>query len=97
MFVRATPKHGAEEVAVVHAMQSHRFDFAGASRSYLAKHEGLATLLPGGDLMFRRYASFRQQLPAACTDAGLSLKEVEFTTYCRLLDQWLRKNSDWKP
>ena len=34
MFVRATPKHGAEEAAVVQAMQSHRFDFAGASRSY---------------------------------------------------------------
>jgi len=34
MFVRATPRHGPEEVAVVETMQSHRFAFAGASRSY---------------------------------------------------------------
>lgn len=34
LFLRAKPRHGATEVAVVQAMQSNRFDFAGATRSY---------------------------------------------------------------
>ena len=34
LFLRSTPRHGAEEVAVIDAMRSHRFAFAGASRSY---------------------------------------------------------------
>lgn len=34
LFLRAKPRHGAAEVAVVEAMQSNRFDFAGATRSY---------------------------------------------------------------
>ncbi len=34
LFVRARPTHGAEEVAVVEAMQSHAFKFAAAPRTY---------------------------------------------------------------
>ena len=34
LFLRATPRHGPDEVAVVAAMQAHRFDFAGSTRSY---------------------------------------------------------------
>ncbi|HEX6750570.1 MAG TPA: hypothetical protein VF092_24990 [Longimicrobium sp.] len=34
MILRARPRHGAQEVAVIEAMRSHRFDFAGAMRSY---------------------------------------------------------------
>ena len=34
LFLRARPTHGPEEVAVVQTMRAHRFDFAGASRSY---------------------------------------------------------------
>jgi hypothetical protein len=32
--VFGTPKHGAEEIAVIEAMKSHRFDFLGSVRSY---------------------------------------------------------------
>jgi hypothetical protein len=34
LFLRATPKHGPEEVQVVETMKAHRFEFAGARRSY---------------------------------------------------------------
>jgi hypothetical protein len=34
LFLRAKPRHGAAEVAVIEAMKSNRFDFAGARRSY---------------------------------------------------------------
>lgn len=34
LFLSATPKHGAEEVAVIDAMKAHRFEFSGFSRSY---------------------------------------------------------------
>lgn len=34
LFLSASPSHGPEEIAVVDAMRSHRFDFAGFHRSY---------------------------------------------------------------
>lgn len=34
LFVRARPRNGPAEVAVVEAMRSHRFNFAGSMRSY---------------------------------------------------------------
>jgi hypothetical protein len=34
LFLRAKPRHGAEELAVVDAMKAHRFNFGGSSRSY---------------------------------------------------------------
>jgi hypothetical protein len=34
MFLRAEPSHGPAEWAVVDAMRSHAFDFAGSMRSY---------------------------------------------------------------
>jgi hypothetical protein len=34
LFLRAKPRHGAAEVAVIDAMKSNHFDFAGAARSY---------------------------------------------------------------
>src|SRR5262245_15110325 len=34
LFVRATPKHGADEVAVIEMMKSRQFDFMGSMRSY---------------------------------------------------------------
>jgi hypothetical protein len=34
LFLRAKPRHGPAEEAVVDAMRSNRFDFAGVTRSY---------------------------------------------------------------
>lgn len=34
LFIRAKPRHGPAEIAVVDAMKSNQFDFAGALRSY---------------------------------------------------------------
>ena len=34
LFLRATPRHGPDEVAVIEAMKNHQFDFMGNMRSY---------------------------------------------------------------
>ncbi|MBI3651574.1 MAG: hypothetical protein HY231_11210 [Acidobacteria bacterium] len=34
LFLRASPSHGVEEVAVVEAMKTHYFNFGGFTRSY---------------------------------------------------------------
>src|SRR5574341_556823 len=34
LFLSATPTHGQEEMALIEAMKSHRWDFAGSMRSY---------------------------------------------------------------
>jgi hypothetical protein len=34
LFAFSSPKHGPEESAVIEAMKTHRFDFAGSLRSY---------------------------------------------------------------
>jgi hypothetical protein len=34
LFLTASPKHGEQEVAVINAMRSHAFNFAGSMRSY---------------------------------------------------------------
>ena len=40
LFIRARPRHGPEELAVVEAMQAHRFKFAAAPRSYWDMYVG---------------------------------------------------------
>ena len=42
LIVFASPKHGPEEVAVIEAMKSHRFNFLGAQRSYWDFYFGYA-------------------------------------------------------
>lgn len=42
--IRAAPRHGPTEVAVVEAMRTHRFAFAGSSRSYWDFHVGYGLL-----------------------------------------------------
>ena len=47
LVVFATPKHGPREVAVVHAMQTERFDFLGSLRSYWDFYFGYAMAAAG--------------------------------------------------
>src|SRR5260370_34106024 len=42
LIIFSSPKHGPEEVAVVQAMKSHRFNFLGSQRSYWAFYFGYA-------------------------------------------------------
>jgi hypothetical protein len=44
LIVFASPKHGPEEVAVIEAMKSHRFNFLGAQRSYWDFYFGYALI-----------------------------------------------------
>jgi len=44
LIIFAKPRHGAEELAVIQAMKSHRFDFAGAQRSYWDFYFGYALI-----------------------------------------------------
>ncbi len=42
LIIFSSPKHGPEEVAVVQAMKSHRFNFLGSQRSYWDFYFGYA-------------------------------------------------------
>lgn len=44
MFISAKPRNGPSEVAVVEAMKTHRFSFAGARRSYWDMYFGYGLL-----------------------------------------------------
>lgn len=44
LFLLAKPRHGPTEVAVIEAMKSNRFDFAGATRSYWDFYFGYGVL-----------------------------------------------------
>ena len=44
LIVFASPKHGADEAAVIDAMRSHRFNFLGAQRSYWEFYFGYALI-----------------------------------------------------
>ena len=44
LIVFASPKHGPEEVAVIHTMKSRRFNFLGAQRSYWDFYFGYALI-----------------------------------------------------
>jgi hypothetical protein len=44
LIVFASPKHGAEEVAVIDTMKSRRFNFLGAQRSYWDFYFGYALI-----------------------------------------------------
>lgn len=46
LFVTAKARHGAEEVAVIEAMKTHRF-FAGATRSYWDMYFGYGLIAAG--------------------------------------------------
>src|SRR5260221_318879 len=42
LVVFSSPKHGPEEVSVIQAMKSHRFNFLGSQRSYWDSYFGYA-------------------------------------------------------
>jgi len=44
LIIFAKPRHGAEELAVIQTMKSHRFNFAGAQRSYWDFYFGYALI-----------------------------------------------------
>jgi len=51
LFVGAKPHHGAKEVAVLDAMRSNQFDFAGATRSYWDFYYGYGLQAAGACLV----------------------------------------------
>jgi hypothetical protein len=68
LFLTAKPGHGAEEAAVISAMQSHRFLFSGLSRSYWDFYYGyglLAALVVFVEVaLFWMLASVAREAPA---------------------------------
>lgn len=46
LFISATPRYGAQEIAVIEAMKTHRF-FAGATRSYWDMYFGYGLIAAG--------------------------------------------------
>jgi hypothetical protein len=69
LIVVASPKHGPEEIAVIEAMKSHRFDFLGAKRSYWDFYFGYALI--AAIICFVEAALFWQVAAAANVGAGL--------------------------
>ena len=63
-----SPDHGAEEVAVIEAMKSHRFDFLGSARSYWDFFFGyglfITIVLFVAAILFWRVAAFVTTSPA---------------------------------
>lgn len=66
--VFSSPKHGAEEIAVLETMKSHRFDVMGSLRSYWDFLFGYGLLITIGLLvqiiLFWQLASFAKTNPA---------------------------------
>lgn len=45
--------------------------------------------LPGGTLIFRRYAEFNRKLPALCKELGLRRSEMTFNDYANIVTSWV--------
>src|SRR5258708_6222978 len=67
MFTTYAPKHGAEEIAVVEAMRTHRFSFGGFERSYWDFYFGYG--LMSAFSVFLEIVLFWQLAALATTDA----------------------------
>ena len=65
LFLRAKPRHGPAEVAVVEAMKANRFDFAGASRSYWDFYFGYGLQAAGACLVEALLFVFLARVAAA--------------------------------
>jgi hypothetical protein len=62
-------------------------------RNWLSDATPRSIKIPGGAVIARRYATFRQELPAMCERLLLSADELTFNDYVLLVEEWLKLNS----
>lgn len=74
---------------------AHRGDADAAIRhvrDWLSNGTPKSIRTPGGKAIAARYGIFRQELPATCASANLSVDELTFTDYVAQVEDWLNLN-----
>jgi hypothetical protein len=51
--------------------------------------------VPGGAHIWQRYLSFRQRLPAICSDLRLKPSEMIFNDYATIAAEWIAENAEF--
>lgn len=55
--------------------------------------ESKRTTIPGGVDIYKRFVSFKKDLPAICMSANLELEEITYNDLCNFISIWLDANS----
>jgi hypothetical protein len=64
-------------------------------RDWLRTESGRSDI-PGGSAMYKRYESFREDLPRICEELKLDLNELTFVDFSQIVATWLQKQL-WLP
>lgn len=52
--------------------------------------------IPSGSIIWKRYKTFRGELPLLCKGVQLNVKELIYNDYVLLVSKWLKADSEWK-
>ena len=50
--------------------------------------------MPGGKLIYRRYAKFLKALPLLCEESGVRVNDLTFNDYATFVSRWLKQQAD---
>jgi hypothetical protein len=64
-----------------------------AVRNWLSASAPGSVRIPGGTLIARRYATFREDLPTACERLQLNPEELTFNDFVLQVEEWLKVNT----
>lgn len=64
-----------------------------AVRNWLSAATVRLVKIPGGDTIARRYARFRDELPAMCERLQFTVDELTFSDYVLQVEEWLKLNT----
>jgi hypothetical protein len=64
-----------------------------AVRDWLSVATPQSVKMPGGAAIARRYAQFRDELPAACERLELRVEDLTFADYVVQVEEWLKANA----
>jgi len=64
-----------------------------AVRDWLSAATPHSVKIPGGAVIARRHAQFREELPAACERLQLRVDELTFPDYVVQVEEWLKANT----
>ena len=59
-------------------------------RDWLRTESGRSDI-PGGSAIYKRYESFREDLPRICEELKLDLNELTFVDFSQIVATWLQK------
>jgi len=64
-----------------------------AVRDWLSAAAPVSIQIPGGAAIAKRYAAFRDELPATCERLRLRVDELTFNEYVLQVEEWLKANA----